>query len=342
MQPAPEQTLIVVADPRAWFIHAVDALLPGSARPREPAVGAHASASVHADAEVSPSAAIGERVVIGPGTRVGPGAVIYADCTIGANCCIGPGAVIGWVGLAYHQDIDGRRAFFPHLGGVRIGDWVDIGAHSCVCRGMLSDTTVGHSVKVGSLVYLSHGTTVGDHAWVSASAAVAGHASIGANAVLGIGAVVIDNVALEPGVIVGGGGVVTRAAKAGEKLVGAPARHALCTASVRTHAERPLARPAAGEVGEVGDQRGEEPEGDPGPALVDQRAAEREQQEYAGKNAGGDFAQPDAAARLAAVNGDEHRLDEHERQDDVDHHPGGKELHHGRYRAPLGSPLGRD
>jgi UDP-3-O-[3-hydroxymyristoyl] glucosamine N-acyltransferase len=226
LQPAPEQTLIVVADPRAWFIHAVDALLPGSARPREPAVGAHASASVHADAEVSPSAAIGERVVIGPGTRVGPGAVIYADCTIGANCCIGPGAVIGWVGLAYHQDIDGRRAFFPHLGGVRIGDWVDIGAHSCVCRGMLSDTTVGDSAKVGSLVYLSHGTTVGDHAWVSASAAVAGHASIGANAVLGIGAVVIDNVALEPGVIVGGGGVVTRAAKAGEKLVGVPARHA--------------------------------------------------------------------------------------------------------------------
>jgi UDP-3-O-[3-hydroxymyristoyl] glucosamine N-acyltransferase len=226
LQPAPEQTLIVVADPRAWFIHAVDALLPGSARPREPAVGVHASASVHADAEVSPSAAIGERVVIGPGTRVGPGAVIYADCTIGANCCIGPGAVIGWVGLAYHQDIDGRRAFFPHLGGVRIGDWVDIGAHSCVCRGMLSDTTVGDSAKVGSLVYLSHGTTVGDHAWVSASAAVAGHASIGANAVLGIGAVVIDNVALEPGVIVGGGGVVTRAAKAGEKLVGVPARHA--------------------------------------------------------------------------------------------------------------------
>jgi UDP-3-O-[3-hydroxymyristoyl] glucosamine N-acyltransferase len=226
LQPAPEQTLIVVDDPRAWFIDAVEVLLPGSARPREPEVGVHASASVHAEAEISPAAAVGERVVIGPGTRVGPGAVIYSDCTIGANCCIGPGAVIGWVGLAYHQAKDGRRAFFPHLGGVRIGDWVDIGAHSCVCRGMLSDTTIGDTAKVGSLVYLSHGTTVASHAWISASAAVAGHASIGANAVLGIGAVVIDNVALESGVIVGGGGVVTRDAKAGEKLVGVPARHA--------------------------------------------------------------------------------------------------------------------
>jgi UDP-3-O-[3-hydroxymyristoyl] glucosamine N-acyltransferase len=226
LQPAPDQTLIVVDDPRAWFIHAVDALLPGSARPREPVVGVHASAIVHADAEVSPAAAIGARVVIGAGTRIGPGVVIYSDCTIGANCCIGPGAVIGWVGLAYHQDKDGRRAFFPHLGGVRIGDWVDVGAHACICRGMLSDTTIGDSAKIGSLVYLSHGTTVGANAWVSASAAVAGHSSIGANTVLGIGAVVVDNVALEPGVIVAGGGVVTRAAKSGEKLAGVPARPA--------------------------------------------------------------------------------------------------------------------
>ena len=225
-QPTRTQTLLVVDDPRAWFIRAVDLLLPDTARPREPAPGVHPSARVQADAVISASAAIGEGVFIGRGTRVGPGAVIYAGCTIGANCSIGPGAVIGWVGLAYHQGKDGRRAFFPHLGGVRIGDWVDIGANSCVCRGMLSDTTIGDDAKIGSLVYLSHGTTIGDGAWVSAAAAVAGHATVGANGVLGIGAIVIDNVTLEPGVVVGGGGVVTRTAKTGEKLVGVPARHA--------------------------------------------------------------------------------------------------------------------
>jgi UDP-3-O-[3-hydroxymyristoyl] glucosamine N-acyltransferase len=226
LQPTRDLTLLVVDDPRAWFIRAVALLLPDSGRPREPAPGVHPSARVQADTEIAASAAIGEGVFIGRGTRVGPGAVIYAGCTIGANCGIGPGAVIGWVGLAYHQGKDGRRAFFPHLGGVRIGDWVDIGANSCVCRGMLSDTTIGHDAKIGSLVYLSHGTTIGDGAWVSAAAAVAGHATVGANGVLGIGAIVIDNVRLESGVIVGGGGVVTRSAKTGEKLVGVPARHA--------------------------------------------------------------------------------------------------------------------
>ena len=43
---------------------------------------------------------------------------------------------------------------------------------------------------------------------------------------LGIGAVVVDNIAMGPGVIVGGGGVVTRSAGTGEKLVGVPARPA--------------------------------------------------------------------------------------------------------------------
>jgi UDP-3-O-[3-hydroxymyristoyl] glucosamine N-acyltransferase len=225
LKPAKEQTLIIVDDPRAWFIRAVDFLLPGSGRPQEPEIGIHPRARIHADAQVSSAAAVGEGVSIGAGTRVGPGAVIFADCTIGANCCIGPGTVIGWVGLAYHQGKDGARAFFPHLGSVRIGDWVDIGANACICRGMLSDTTIGDSAKIGSLVYLSHGTTIGANAWVSASVAVAGHSTVGANGLLGIGAIVIDNITMEPGVIAGGGAVVTRAAMAGEKLVGVPARH---------------------------------------------------------------------------------------------------------------------
>jgi UDP-3-O-[3-hydroxymyristoyl] glucosamine N-acyltransferase len=226
LKPAKEQTLIIVDDARAWFIRAVDFLLPGSSRPREPDIGVHPRARIHANAQVSSAAAVGEGVSIAAGTRVGPGAVIFADCTIGANCCIGPGAVIGWVGLAYHRGKDGTRAFFPHLGSVRIGDWVDIGANACICRGMLSDTTIGDSAKIGSLVYLSHGTTLGANAWVSASAAVAGHSTVGANGLLGIGAVIIDNIAIEAGVIVGGGSVVTRSARTGEKLVGVPARHA--------------------------------------------------------------------------------------------------------------------
>ena len=127
---------------------------------------------------------------------------IYADCEIGSDCVIGPNAVVGWVGLSYH---DRRRrtsgSFFPHLAGVRIGDGVDVGAQACICRGMLSHTTIGADAKIGSLVYVSHGVDVGARAWLSAGTAIAGHATIGAGALLGIGSVVVDNVELEPGVL---------------------------------------------------------------------------------------------------------------------------------------------
>jgi UDP-3-O-[3-hydroxymyristoyl] glucosamine N-acyltransferase len=225
LHPAAEQTLILVEDPRAWFILAVEALLPAVGRPPEPTVGIHPRASVHPDAQISPSAAIGDEVSIGAGTRVGPGVVIYAACTVGSNCCIGPGTVIGWVGLAYHEDRHGHRLFFPHLGGVRIGDEVDIGANCCVCQGILSDTTIGYQVKIGSLVYIGHGVVIEDKVWISASTAIAGHSRIGNSGLIGIGTVVVDNIATGPGVLVGAGSVLTRDAQAGDKLIGVPARH---------------------------------------------------------------------------------------------------------------------
>jgi UDP-3-O-[3-hydroxymyristoyl] glucosamine N-acyltransferase len=222
--PRDDQTFIAVADVRAAFIDAVEALLPASARPADPAPGVDARARIDAAASISPLACIGAGVRIGAGTRVSPGSVVHADTVIGRDCVIGPGAVIGWVGLAYHDRADGRRSFFPHLAGVRIGDRVDVGALTCVCRGMLSHTVIGDDVKIGSLVYVSHGVTIAARAWVSAGTAIAGHATIGAGGLLGIGSVVIDNVDIGADAMVAGGSVVTRPAGAGAKLHGIPAQ----------------------------------------------------------------------------------------------------------------------
>ena len=219
-----DRTLLVVDDPRAWFIDAVAVLLPGAGRPPEPSVGIHPHADVHPDAHIADCASIGGCVSIGAGTRVGPGAIIYAGSVIGANCVIGPGAVIGWVGLAYHEDKQGIRRFFPHLAGVHIGDWVDIGANACVCQGILSDTIIGNQVKIGSLVYIGHGVVVEDKVWISAATSIAGHARVGERGLIGIGTTVIDNVTTAPDVLIGAGSVVTRDAKRGEKLAGVPAQ----------------------------------------------------------------------------------------------------------------------
>ncbi len=217
------QTLIAVADLRSAFIDLVEWLLPGSARPPAPARGVHAQANVDATAQVSPQASLGANVAVGARSRIEPGAVVYGDTTIGDDCTIGPNSVVGWVGLGYHDGDDGRRRFFPHLGGVRIGPRVDIGANATVCRGMLSHTLIGADAKLGSGVYVSHGVDIGERAWLSAGTLVAGHARVGVGALLGIGAVVVDNVSLDDGVVVAGGGVATRDAPRDARLVGVPA-----------------------------------------------------------------------------------------------------------------------
>lgn len=223
-QPRAERTLIAVDDVRAAFIETVAALLPGRERAADPAPGIDAAARIDATASISPAACIGADVVVGSRTRIAPGAVVYADTEIGGDCVVGPGAVIGWVGLAYHDRKDGKRMFFPHLAGVRIGNGVDVGAQACICRGMLSHTAIGNDVKIGSLVYVSHGVVVEDRAWLSAGTLIAGHAHVAADALLGIGSVVIDNVAIDSGVLVGGGSVVTKDTAPGERLHGVPAR----------------------------------------------------------------------------------------------------------------------
>lgn len=223
-QPGAQRTLLRVADVRASFVDAVALLLPDSARPPEPGPGIDASARVDPSARISPLAAIGAGVAIGARTHIGPGAVVYSDCVIGADCVIGPNSVTGWVGLAYHDCRDGRRLFFPHLGSVRIGDGVDIGANACICRGMLSDTLIGAQAKLGSLVYVGHGCVVAANAWVSAGTVLAGHSSAGAGALVGIGAVVVDNVAVGARAMLGAGSVVTRDIPDGDTQMGVPAR----------------------------------------------------------------------------------------------------------------------
>ena len=223
-RPNDRGALIAVDDVRAAFIDTVEALLPGSARPPDPAAGIDPSARVHESASISPLACVGAQVRIGARTRVAPNAVICDGTEIGDDCVIGPNAVVGWVGLAYHDRADGRRSFFPHLAAVRIGDRVDVGAQTCICRGMLSHTTIGDDVKIGSLVYVSHGVAVAPRAWLSAGTAIAGHATMATGALLGIGSIVVDNVDLGAGAIVAGGAVVTKTAGAGTKLQGVPAQ----------------------------------------------------------------------------------------------------------------------
>lgn len=169
---------------------------------------------------IESGAFVDHSVVIGSNVRVYTGAVIRPFSEIGDNTIIRENAVIGSEGFGFERDVDGIPIRLPHLGGVRIGQNVEIGALNSVCAGTIDPTIVEDNVKTDFLIHIAHNCVIGEGAiitacaelsgsvtvgrsvWIAPNVSIAEGRQIGEGATVGIGAVVIKDV--EPGVVVAG------------------------------------------------------------------------------------------------------------------------------------------
>ncbi len=164
--------------------------------------GIHASAVVAESARVADSAQIaanvvvGDRSVIGESVFLGPGTVVGPDCTVGDECrlianvtlarsvvmgvrgILHPGVVIGADGFGNAMTPEGWVKV-PQLGGVRIGDDVEIGANSTVDCGALDDTVIEDGVRIDNLCMIAHNVRIGAHTALAAMVGIAGSTTIG-------------------------------------------------------------------------------------------------------------------------------------------------------------------
>ncbi len=193
--PAPA---LVLDDPYLGYARAATLLSP--AVEREPGIAP--SAVVDSSATVAPDASIGAHCVVEAGARVGAGTsldagsflgrgsvigphgciaagvVISRDVHIGARAIIHPGVVIGADGFGIAND-NGVWVKIPQLGGVRVGDDVEIGANTTVDRGALEDTVIEDGVKLDNLIQIGHNVRIGAHTAIAACVAIGGSARIG-------------------------------------------------------------------------------------------------------------------------------------------------------------------
>ncbi len=196
--------VLVVANPHATYARVATLLHPEP--PLEP--GVHPTAVVAKDAQIEGSAEIGAHAFVGEGARVGarcylgPGVVVERGAVIGDDtrlvarlyvghhvvfgrrCIVQPGAVIGGDGFGFAPE-KGAWIKVPQIGGVQVGDDVEIGANTTIDRGALDDTVIEDGVKIDNLIMIAHNCRIGAHSALAACVAIAGSTVVGKRCILG-------------------------------------------------------------------------------------------------------------------------------------------------------------
>lgn len=213
-----------------------------------PIPGVHPSAHVDANAVVDPTASIGPGCVIGPRSvvgaratiganvvigddvRIGDDVTLHAGCVVRDRCAVGehsvlhPGVVVGADGFGYHPAPDGAGLVkIPHIGDVRIGKDVEVGANTCIDRAKLGSTLIGNGTKIDNLVQIGHNCIVGRSCVICGHVGVSGSVTIGDGAVIGGGVGIADNLTIGPGAQVAADSGVISDIPAAETWAGTPA-----------------------------------------------------------------------------------------------------------------------
>ncbi|UTA46741.1 UDP-3-O-(3-hydroxymyristoyl)glucosamine N-acyltransferase [Simiduia sp. 21SJ11W-1] len=168
-----------------------------------------AGARILAGASVGAASVVGEGSVVGARTRLAANVTLYPQVTLGEDCIVHGGAVIGADGFGFAPTQDGWVKVHQ-LGGVRIGNKVEIGANTCIDCGALEDTIIGNDVKLDNLIQIGHNVVIGDHTAIAAHTAVAGSTRIGERCTIAGCVAVTGHITIADGVHVSGGTVVTK------------------------------------------------------------------------------------------------------------------------------------
>ncbi len=216
----PDTTTLVVEDPLQALCRLLDARFPEPAPSARPV---HPSAHVHPSARLHPGVVVGAACVVGEGCELFPNVVLYPRVRLGARVRVHAGAVLGADGFRYHPGARGLLKV-PHVGGVVVGDDVEIGANSCIDRGMLGDTTIGRGAKLDNLVQVGHNARIGQFAVLVSQVGLSGSVTVGDGAILAGQVGVKDHVTIGAGARLGARSAVHTDIPAGETWLGEPAR----------------------------------------------------------------------------------------------------------------------
>ncbi|MGH1372822.1 MAG: UDP-3-O-(3-hydroxymyristoyl)glucosamine N-acyltransferase [Cellvibrionaceae bacterium] len=185
--------------------------------------GVHASATVDDTAKIGPGASIGPNATVSAGAVIGSHTHVGAGCFIGENTLLGDntrlhanvtlyhgvtlgnrvtlhsGVVIGADGFGFAPSAEGWVKIHQ-VGGVMIGNDVEIGAGTTIDRGALDDTVIGNGVIIDNKVQIAHNVKIGENTAIAGCTGIAGSTTIGRNCTIAGAASIIGHLQIADGV----------------------------------------------------------------------------------------------------------------------------------------------
>jgi len=197
------------------------------------AKGIHKTAIVAPNAKISKTAALGPNVVIGAHVTIGAHCQVAANTVVGDDSVIGDyckissnvsichgvnigdhviihsGAVIGGDGFGFARSST-HWVKIHQLGGVVIGDRVEIGACTTIDRGALGDTVVENGVILDNHIQIAHNVCIGENTAIAGCSGISGSTVIGKNCVFAGQTGVVGHLKICDGVSTTVGTIITK------------------------------------------------------------------------------------------------------------------------------------
>ena len=180
------------------------------------------------EAEIGDGSVVESGSVIDYGVKIGNRAMIYSNVSIsyseiGDDVVILPGARIGQDGFGFATEKGVHKKIY-HIGKVKIGNNVEIGANTTIDRGSMNDTIIEDLCRIDNLVQIGHNVHIKRGAILVAQVGVAGSSKIGSYCALGGQVGISGHLKIADGVQISGqGGAIQDINQPGAIMGGTPA-----------------------------------------------------------------------------------------------------------------------
>jgi len=179
------------------FVHETAKVDPSASIAANAVVDAHAVVSAHA--VIGANCYVGQNSRIGANTRLHSQVSIYHDVVMGVDCIVHSGAVVGSDGFGFAPD-KGQWVKIAQIGGVVVGNGVEIGANTTIDRGAMSDTQIHDGVKLDNQIQIAHNVVIGEGTAMAGGCLIAGSTRIGKGCTLAGGVGIAGHLTIADGV----------------------------------------------------------------------------------------------------------------------------------------------